>query len=97
MPDFPLKAICSVNNPFDIWLSINLMRGKVYEKHLAKELRSNLVIRDYYQQSEAEKKVYSEMVKKFNLDMAKLKTLETWRDFDEEFTIKVNPKFGCAA
>ena len=48
MPDFPLKAICSVNNPFDIWLSINLMRGKVYEKHLAKELRSNLVIRDYY-------------------------------------------------
>ena len=35
MPDFPLKAIVSVNNPFDIWLSINLMRGKAYEKHLA--------------------------------------------------------------
>lgn len=46
MPDFPLKAIVSVNNPFDIWLSINLMRGKVYEKHLANELKRNLVIRE---------------------------------------------------
>jgi predicted alpha/beta-fold hydrolase len=39
MPDFPLEAIVSVNNPFDIWLSINLMRGKVYEKYLAKDVR----------------------------------------------------------
>ncbi len=46
MPDFPLKAVVSVNNPFDIWLSINLMRGKVYEKHLANELKRNLVIRE---------------------------------------------------
>jgi predicted alpha/beta-fold hydrolase len=46
MPEFPLQAIVSINNPFDIWLSINLMRGKIYEKHLAKELRRNLVIRN---------------------------------------------------
>jgi len=46
MPEFPLKAIVSVNNPFDIWLSINLMRGKIYEKFLAVELRKNLVIRN---------------------------------------------------
>lgn len=45
MQDFPLKAIVAVNNPFDIWLSINLMRGKIYEKHLANELKSSLVIR----------------------------------------------------
>lgn len=45
MPDFPLKVIVAVNNPFDIWLSINLMRGKVFEKHLANELKKNLVIR----------------------------------------------------
>ena len=32
---FPLKAIVAVNNPFDLWLSINLMRGSHYEKHLA--------------------------------------------------------------
>lgn len=24
---FPLEAIVSVNNPFDVWLAINLMRG----------------------------------------------------------------------
>ena len=46
MPEFPLLAIVSINNPFDIWLSINLMRGKIYEKHLAKELLRNLVIRN---------------------------------------------------
>jgi predicted alpha/beta-fold hydrolase len=27
----PFKAIISLNNPFDIWLAINLMRGKIYE------------------------------------------------------------------
>jgi len=37
--NFPLKAIAAVNNPFDLWLSINLMRGTGYEKHLAKELK----------------------------------------------------------
>ena len=36
--DFPLRAIVSVNNPFDVWLSINLMRGTVYEKALVQEL-----------------------------------------------------------
>lgn len=46
MTEFPLKAIVAVNNPFDIWLSINLMRGKVYEKHLANELKRNLVLRE---------------------------------------------------
>ena len=37
------------------------------------------------------------MVRKFNLDLEKLKKLETWRDFDEEFTIKIHPKYACAA
>jgi predicted alpha/beta-fold hydrolase len=46
MPNFPLKAIVSVNNPFDIWLSINLMRGTPYEKHLANEMKRNLVVRE---------------------------------------------------
>lgn len=46
MQNFPLKVIVAVNNPFDIWLSINLMRGKVYEKHLANELKRNLVFRE---------------------------------------------------
>jgi len=46
MQEFPLQAIVSVNNPFDIWLGINLMRGKIYEKYLAEELRRNLVIRN---------------------------------------------------
>ncbi len=91
MPDFPLKAICTVNNPFDIWLSINLMRGKVYEKHLAKELRKNLVIRDSSKQTQQEKVLYEVMRNKFNLDFGKLSKVETWREFDEEFTIKIHP------
>jgi predicted alpha/beta-fold hydrolase len=44
--NFPLRAIVSVNNPFDLWLSINLMRGKPYEKHLAAELKKNLLLPD---------------------------------------------------
>ena len=93
--DFPLKAIVSVNNPFDIWLAINLMRGKVYEKHLAQELKSNLVLRR--NQTEAERKVYQEMISKFNLNLENIKKVNTWRDFDEEFTRKVFPRFPCTA
>jgi uncharacterized protein len=48
---FPLKAIVSVNNPFDVWQSINMMRGKPYEKHLAAELKRNLFLRDPEKQS----------------------------------------------
>ena len=52
---FPLKALCAVNNPFDLWLAINLMRGNAYEKNLAKELRRNLIAPDHSQMSDAEK------------------------------------------
>lgn len=44
---FPLDAIVSFNNPFDLWLAINLMRGTRYEKFLARELRKNILIRDH--------------------------------------------------
>lgn len=40
---FPLKVIIAVNNPFDLNLAINLMRGSAYEKNLAKELKRQLV------------------------------------------------------
>ena len=40
---FPLKAIAAVNNPFDLWLAINLMRGSAYEKNLCKELIRSLI------------------------------------------------------
>lgn len=42
---FPLDAMVSFNNPFDIWLSINLMRNTPYEKFLAREMRKNIMIR----------------------------------------------------
>ncbi len=35
----PLQAMVSLNNPFDVWLAINLMRNTPYEKFLAKELK----------------------------------------------------------
>lgn len=91
------KAMVAVNNPFDLWLAISLMRGKVYEKHLAKELRQNLVIRDDKDMNEKERAVYKEMVTKFGLDLKKLGEVDSWRDFDEWFTIKVNPEFKSAA
>ena len=53
--DFPLKAIAAVNCPFDLWLSMNLMRGTRYEKHLAKEVKSKLICPDTEKMSEAEK------------------------------------------
>ena len=37
------------------------------------------------------------MINKFGLNMEKLKKVETWRDFDEEFTRKIHPQFSCAA
>merc|ERR1712079_717727 len=45
--DFPLKAMASVNNPFDIWLTFNLMRGSGYERHLCKLLVAERITRDY--------------------------------------------------
>ena len=42
---FPLEAMVSINNPFDLWLAINLMRGTPYEKHLAKELRETHLVK----------------------------------------------------
>ena len=72
------------------------MRGSMYEKHLAHALRRNLLERDPKVQTEKEKVVFQEMIKVFNLDMDKLQAAETWREFDEEWTIKVHP-FKCAA
>ena len=44
--DFPLQAIVAVNNPFDIWLSISLMRGKIYEKFLVKHIVHETMLPD---------------------------------------------------
>ena len=56
--DFPLKAIVSVNNPFDIWCAINLMRGNIYEQHLCRDLVKKMLTRDQKTSSEAEWEVY---------------------------------------
>ena len=53
--DFPLRAIAAVNNPFDLWLSINLMRGTKFEKHLANELKRQLICRKDEEMSEVER------------------------------------------
>ena len=37
------------------------------------------------------------MVSKFNLNLENIKKVKTWRDFDEEFTRKVHPRFPCTA
>eukprot|EP00347_Sterkiella_histriomuscorum_P023338 403335026 len=93
--NFPLEAMVSFNNPFDIWLAINLMRGTPYEKFLARELRKNTIIRE--NPSDQEKEVFKQIQEKFNLDFDKLKKVESWRDFDRELTMKIHLKFKSVA
>lgn len=95
MPDFPLDALVAVNNPFDFWLCINLMRGKQYEKHLANELKRSLIVRK--PQSDAEKQIFEQMTKKFDLNWEAIRKADSWRDLDEEFTRKVHNKWPCCA
>ena len=45
--DFPLKVIIAVNNPFDLNLAIEHMRGTGYEKNLADDLIRSLVSLDH--------------------------------------------------
>ena len=42
---FPLIGMVSLNNPFDLWLAINLMRNTPYEKYLAEELKRRVIIK----------------------------------------------------
>lgn len=67
MPDFPMRAIVAINNPFDIWLSVNLMRGKIYEKHLTRKLKEQLVLRDPINENDA--KNYNEAIQKFDINL----------------------------
>ena len=50
----PFSAIASVNNPFDLWLTINLMRGSVSEAWLVKKLRNDLILRKAISMDEEE-------------------------------------------
>ena len=60
----------ALNNPFDIWFAINLMRGKPYEKFLAIELRKNTIVRDKV--SPEELKIFDEMKEKYKLNFEEL-------------------------
>jgi len=57
--DFPLKAMVSLNNPFDLWLAINLMRNTPYERNLANELKSQIFFKP--QATETEMKIFAEI------------------------------------
>jgi predicted alpha/beta-fold hydrolase len=47
--------------------------------------------------STAEKQIYSEMESTYGTNFQTLSQVETWRQFDEEFTIKAHKHFACAA
>jgi predicted alpha/beta-fold hydrolase len=89
----PLKAMVSVNNPFDITTNNNVMRGTFYEKYLVKATVKNVVVPDFRSTKEQERAVFVEMQSKFGLDFEKLKRISTWRELDELFTRKVNPQY----
>jgi len=67
---FPLKAIVSINNPFDMGLAINLMRGNAYEKWLCKELVKSLL---FGRGIPEEEEFINEMLEKNGVDREKLK------------------------
>ena len=86
---FPLDAMVSFNNPFDIWLSINLMRNTPYEKFLAREMRKNIIFRP--SMSEQERKIFEQMEKKFGFTFEELTHTESWAEFDSKITLKIYP------
>jgi predicted alpha/beta-fold hydrolase len=63
---FPLDAMVSLNNPFDIWLAINLMRKTPYERYLAIELKQQLLSKKGM--SESEQRVFQQISSKFGID-----------------------------
>jgi predicted alpha/beta-fold hydrolase len=91
----PFDAMVSFNNPFDIMLSINLMRNTPYEKYLARELRKNVLIRD--NASEREREIFKQMETKFNISFEDLKNTESWGEFDNKFTLRVRSQFKTVA
>jgi predicted alpha/beta-fold hydrolase len=85
----------SFNNPFDIWLSINLMRNTPYEKFLAREMRKNIMFRK--NTTEEERKIFAQMEKKFGFTFDELTHTESWAEFDSKITLKIYPGFKTVA
>lgn len=81
----------SINNPFDVWLSINLMRNTPYEKFLAREMRKNVLIRN--SATEQEKEIFKQMEAKYGFKFSDLTKTEKWAEFDDKFTLKVHPEY----
>ena len=73
---FPLEAMVSLNNPFDLWLAINLMRDTPYEKFLAKELKGQLLFK--VDMPESEKEVFQMMKDRYSLNFDQLQKVTTW-------------------
>ena len=80
----------SLNNPFDLWLAINLMRNTPYEKALANELKSHLFFKP--KASESELKILAEIQNLYNIDLKHLSEVTTWHAFDRVYTSKVFAK-----
>lgn len=95
-PNCPLKVMVSVNNPFDITMNNNLMRGTIYEKYLIKATINNVIAPDKRATRAKEINMFNQMEAKFALDFYRLKQIKTWREFDDQYTLKVNPHFKSA-
>ena len=90
-----LDALISLNNPFDVWLAVNLMRETPYEKYLASELKH--LITGKLSMPEQEKGVIDELLTKHRIDIEKIKLVNSWRDWDEHLTSKAFPGYKTVA
>ena len=83
----PLQAMVSLNNPFDVWLAINLMRNTPYEKYLAEELKRQLLFKEGM--PAAEKAVFDQMRQRYNLNFEEIQRAKSWKEWDEAYTMKI--------
>ena len=91
---FPLEAMVSLNNPFDVWLAINLMRNTPYEGYFSQEIRREMIFKE---KTEGEKGIYEQLAERFSLNYEELRRAHSWKQVDEMFTMKVYPQYKTAA
>lgn len=85
MPDFPLKVLIFLNQPFDLWKARNMIKGSIYERFLIQGL-----IIPQGSSVEDQKKFVEFMKPKFSITEQAFQ-VTSWADFDKEFTLKAHP------
>ncbi|CDW71298.1 embryogenesis-associated protein emb8-like [Stylonychia lemnae] len=88
---FPLEAMVSLSNPFDLWKVLCQMKGNVFERNLVKEYSEDTILKQ--SPSVAEQEIILQMKEKYELNFEKIRQARSWKELDQEFTMKVHYKY----